>query len=69
MLKLIQVAYPRTHVLESNNMYPELALDVIMPPYAQGTVLYQEIFFPGCTVFKYADGGIKPPKFDHAQLS
>lgn len=50
-------------------MYPELALDVIMPPYAQGTVLYQEIFFPGCTVFKDADGGIKPPKFDHAQLS
>lgn len=48
-------------------MYPESASDVIMPPYAQGIVLYQEFFC--CTVFKYADGGIKPLKFDHAQLS
>ena len=45
--------YPtsRTHV-NGNDMYFEKDFNVIMPPCAQGTVLYQNIF-PNRTVPKY----------------
>lgn len=52
-------------------MYFELSLDVIMPPWTLGTVLYQKTFFQ-ILIFKYAynkSPGIRLQKFGSAWLT